>query len=190
MVPALRRPPPHTRTHVLVGQCASKVLLDVGVHHWAKVEVLIVPEQVDDKDLKTGSDSCDQQVSVTTFTPTNCNTVKTSFLVPRWVTVSSDGSWTFERLIDYSSLFDPHQWLENQRSILLRVVIQNGEQSIQDVLEELFQTHKHIDTCLRCYVAPGEGAQCFNSHLDNLFATDVSQSSQNIHHPVRVRLPL
>lgn len=50
-----------SHTHSLVGQGASKVLLDVGVHHRPEVEVLTVPEQVDDEDLETGSDSSDQQ---------------------------------------------------------------------------------------------------------------------------------
>lgn len=63
MVPTLRNPQLHTHTqmkantHSLVSQRTSKVLLDVGVHYRPEVEVLIVPEQVDDEDLKTGSDS-------------------------------------------------------------------------------------------------------------------------------------
>ena len=38
--------------HSLVGQSASKVFLDVCVHHWPEMVVFTVPEQVYDEHLR------------------------------------------------------------------------------------------------------------------------------------------
>ena len=40
--------------HSLVGQSASEVLLDVGVHHRPEVVIFTVPEQVYDEHLTDG----------------------------------------------------------------------------------------------------------------------------------------
>lgn len=53
--------------HSLVGQCSSKVLLDVCVHHWAEVVVFTVPEQVYNENLEEEETEGDVKIIIKIF---------------------------------------------------------------------------------------------------------------------------